>query len=70
METMVKSEDDGQTKTHVGITVSKGPRQLRLVLTRPYHEAGQIVEISHDKIESIDLVPPCKLGDYPTEVTP
>lgn len=65
MENMVKSEDDGQTKTHIGITVSKGPRRLRLILTRPFHEAGQIVEIPQDDIKSIETIPPGTFGEDP-----
>lgn len=63
---MVKSEDDGKTKTHVGITVSKGPQRLRLILTRPYHEAGQIVEISRDDIKSIETITPSSFGEDPS----
>lgn len=66
METMVKSEDDGKTRTHVGITVATGPKRLRLILTRPYHEAGQIVEILCDDIESIETVSPTSLGEDPS----
>ncbi|HUG32948.1 MAG TPA: hypothetical protein VMM14_08650 [Acidimicrobiia bacterium] len=66
METIVKSEDDGKTKTHVGITVAKGPGRFRLILTRPYHEAGQIVKIPRDQITSIATVEPCNLGDDPS----
>lgn len=66
METMVKSEDDGKTKTHVGITVSKGPGKLRMILTRPYHEAGQIVEIPREEIESVDSISSGRLGDEPS----
>lgn len=63
---MVKSEDDGKTKTHVGITVSKGPKRLRLILTRPYHEAGQIVEIPRDDIKSIETITPSSFGEDPS----
>ena len=66
METMVKSEDDGKSKTHVGITVSEGPGKLRLILTRPYHEAGQIVEIPHEEIKSVETVSSGRLGDEPS----
>lgn len=66
MENMVKSDDDGKTKTHIGITVSKGPKLLRLILTRPFHEAGHIVEIPQDDIKSIETVPPAAFGEDPT----
>ncbi|HSM44264.1 MAG TPA: hypothetical protein VK969_04520 [Acidimicrobiia bacterium] len=66
METMVKSEDDGKTRTHVGITVSKGPGKFRMILTRPYHEAGQVVEIPREEIKSVDIITSGKLGDEPS----
>lgn len=65
METIVNSEDDGEQRTYVGVTVCRGPGQLRLVLTRPYHEAGQIVEIPRDKVESVTRVPMTPLGEEP-----
>lgn len=66
METMVESVEAGTIKTHVGLTVAKGPGRLRLILTRPYHEAGQIVEIPRDQITSIAPVEPSSLGDDPS----
>lgn len=66
METMVESVEAGTAKTHVGLTVAEGPGRLRLILTRPYHEAGQIVEIPRDQIKSIAPVEPCSLGDDPS----
>lgn len=63
---MVKSEADGNTKTYIGITVSKGPKSLRLILTRPFHEAGHIVEIPQDDIKSIETVAPAAFGEDPT----
>lgn len=63
METIVKSEDDGEQRTYVGVAVCNGPRQLRLVLTRPYNEAGQIVEIPKDKVESVTRAPMTPLGE-------
>jgi hypothetical protein len=65
MENMVKSEDDGKTKTHIGIPVSKGPKRLRLILTRPFHEAGHIVEIPQDDIKSIETISPGTFGEDP-----
>lgn len=66
MEAIVKSEDDGQHRTHVGVTVCQGPGQFRLVLTRPYHEAGRVVEIPRDEIESVEPAPQGPLGEDPT----
>lgn len=65
MEAMVTSEADGQTETHVGLTICEGPGQFRLVLTRPYHEAGRIVEIPHENIMSVEPVEPATLGETP-----
>jgi len=37
-----------------------------LVVTRPYHEAGRIIEIPLDDVESIDDLPPhSPLGEAP-----
>lgn len=63
METIVKSEDDGERRTYVGVAVCRGPCLLRLVLTRPYHEAGQIVEIPQDKVASVTQAPMTPLGE-------
>lgn len=65
METIVKSEDDGKHRTYVGVTICQGPGQLRLVLTRPYHEAGRIVEIPRNKVESVTRAPMTPLGEEP-----
>jgi len=65
MESMVKTEDDGKSTTHVGITVCEGPGSYRMVLTRPYHEAGRIVEIPTADIASIEMVSPGTLGEAP-----
>lgn len=65
METIVESEDDGEQKTHVGVTVCRGPGQVRLILTRPYHEAGRVVEIPLEKIESATPARPTPLGEEP-----
>ena len=60
---MVKTRDAG--KTHIGITICEGPGNFRMVLTRPYHDAGHIIEIPRDEIESIEPVAPGALGDAP-----
>lgn len=39
---------------HVGITVSKGPGTYRLLLTRPYSDEGQVIEIPLEEIETVD----------------
>jgi hypothetical protein len=36
-----------------------------MVLTRPYHEAGHIVEIPREDIESIEQVASAPLGETP-----
>lgn len=69
MESIVTSEDDGKTEVHVGIPVCQGPGQYRMVLTRPYHEAGQIIEIPRSEIQSIEPVAPGNLGDSPALAT-
>lgn len=65
METIVKSEDDGEHRTYVGVAVCRGPGQVRLVLTRPYHEAGRVVEIPLHKVESTTPAQPTSLGEEP-----
>lgn len=65
MEAMVTAEDDGITRTFVGLTICEGPGTRRLILTRPYHEAGRIVEIPNQKISSIDRVEHAPLGEQP-----
>lgn len=39
---------------HVGITVSKGPGTYRLLLTRPYCDEGQVIEIPLEEIVEVD----------------
>lgn len=68
MEAIVKSEDDGENRTYVGVTVCRGPGQVRLVITRPYHEAGRVVEIPKHKVQSVQPAPQINLGDDPTTV--
>lgn len=65
MEAMVTAEDDGTTRTFVGLTICEGPATRRLVLTRPYHEAGRIVEIPNGNISSIEAVEHASLGEEP-----
>lgn len=62
MESMVKTDED---ETHVGITICEGPGQFRMVLTRPYHDAGRIVEIPSEDITSIEPIAPSNLGESP-----
>jgi hypothetical protein len=66
MEAIIKSEDGGETRTYVGVTVCRGPGQVRLVLTRPYHEAGRVVEIPKSSVESLEPAPHVDLGEDPT----
>lgn len=53
MEAVVETTENGTIRTHVGITVCKGPGLLRLLLTKPYHQAGQVVEIPHSQITEV-----------------
>lgn len=53
MEAVVETTENGKTRTHVGITVCDGPGQYRLLLTKPYHQAGQIIEIPHSNIREV-----------------
>lgn len=69
MEAMVTTGDDDEMETHIGITVCEGPRNLRMVLTRPYHEAGRIIEIPREDISSIEAVAPGTLGETPGSST-
>jgi hypothetical protein len=62
MESIVTTDED---ETRVGITICEGPGQFRMVLTRPYHEAGRIIEIPREDITSIKPVAPGNLGDTP-----
>lgn len=63
MEQMVIAEKDGAESTYVGIKICDGPGRHRLVLTRPYHDAGRIVEIPTDRIASVQPVEADSLGD-------
>lgn len=65
MESMVTTEDKGSSRVHIGITICQGPGRYRMVLTRPYNEQGQIVEIPVDEIESIETIEPAPLGTEP-----
>jgi len=62
MESMVKTGDD---ETHIGIPICEGPGQFRMVLTRPYHEAGHIIEIPREDIASVEPLAPGSLGEAP-----
>lgn len=65
MEAIVETVEDGRRRVHTGITVCEGPGRYRLVLTRPYHEAGRIVEIPRSEIRSITEISPGALGADP-----
>jgi hypothetical protein len=65
MEAVVETLEEGQRRVHTGITVCEGPGTYRLVLTRPYHEAGRVVEIPRSEIRSIREISPGALGDAP-----
>lgn len=65
MEAMVTAEKDGRTETYVGLTICEGPGMCRMILTRPYHQAGRIVEIPNARIASVDTVPSIPLGEQP-----
>lgn len=68
MESMVRTGDGPDSEVHVGITICEGPGRYRMVLTRPFHEQGRIVEIPVDEIASIQSVEPTALGVPPTPV--
>ncbi len=53
MDAVVETIENGRTRTHVGITVCDGPGQHRLLLTKPYHQAGQVIEIPHSSIREV-----------------
>lgn len=66
METMVKSRgEDDDTEIHIGLTICEGPGRFRLVLTRPYHEAGRIIEIPRKSIKSVTPIESRALGEEP-----
>lgn len=65
MEAMVETVEDGKTRVRTGTTVCEGPENYRLVLTRPYHEAGRVIEIPRSYIRSVKAVKPGPLGDDP-----
>lgn len=65
MEAMITTDEDGESQTRVGITICEGPGRFRMVLTRPYHEAGRIIEIPREKISSIEPVAPGSFGETP-----
>lgn len=56
MEAVVTTLEGDSKEVYVGITVCQGPGRHRLLLTRPYNQAGQIVEIPRSAIESIKPV--------------
>lgn len=53
MEAVVEVTEDGNTRVHIGITVCEGPGQHRLLLTKPYNQAGQVIEIPHSQINEV-----------------
>ena len=53
MDAVVEKTDDGKTRTHVGITICRGPGQHRLLLTMPYHQAGRVMEIPRSRIDAV-----------------
>ncbi|HEX6219465.1 MAG TPA: hypothetical protein VF115_00075 [Acidimicrobiia bacterium] len=53
MEAVVETTEDGKTRVHIGITVCEGPGQHRLLLTKPYNQAGQVIEIPHSQINEV-----------------
>lgn len=67
MEALVTAKNAGTTRTFVGLTICEGPASHRLILTRPYHEAGHIVEVPNSQIESIEPVSETTLGSEVTD---
>ncbi len=55
--------------SQVGITVSKGPGTSRLLLTRPYSDEGQVIEIPLEEIETVDQAREGPLDRPPRLVT-
>lgn len=57
------SNDD--TDIHVGVTICEGPGFYRMVRTRPYEEAGEIIEIPREAIKSVIPLAPRSIGEEP-----
>ena len=53
MDAVVEKTATGESRIHIGITVCDGPGQHRLLLTKPYHQAGHVVEIPRSRIEAV-----------------
>jgi len=53
MDAVVETTEDGRKRTHVDITVCTGPGLHRLLLTKPYHQSGQVVSIPRSRIDSV-----------------
>lgn len=56
MEAVVETTEDGNTRIHIGVTVCEGPGQHRLLLTKPYHQAGRVVEIPRSRIHAVSTL--------------
>jgi hypothetical protein len=56
MDAVVEKTETGESRIHIGITVCDGPGQHRLLLTKPYHQAGHVVEIPRSRIEAVTPV--------------
>jgi hypothetical protein len=54
MECKVTTDDGDGARSYIGITVCDGPGQHRLILTRPYQDAGHVVEIPTADIEAVE----------------
>ena len=52
-EKVITYQEDGQRLTAMGIPVSEGPRNYRLMITWPISDEGRIIEIPLAQIESI-----------------
>lgn len=53
---VIAQDDTGDERSHVGLELCRGPGVVRLLLTRPFRKAGQIVEIPFDEVESLRQV--------------
>lgn len=68
MEKKLEVEADAGRKTHFGIPVCEGPRTYRLLITWPYDQVGEIVEVPVDMVTSISDVEAGRLGSEPEVV--
>ena len=57
------ADDEGSKREYVGLEVCRGPGVMRVLLTRPFGQAGRTVSLPLDQVQSVERVESTPLGE-------